>query len=104
MRLYNFRQLFTLLLSLTLCGFGVYLGLQLPRMSPVGPISIVQELIRSNPSYGSEVTVALGVVGFLLGIWLGPRLGDKIIGAGKSLERMSANDKIAVGAPPGAIV
>ena len=42
-------------------------------------------------------SIALALLGLLVGIWIGPRVADKIIQAGKSLERMSATDKIAVG-------
>src|SRR5437773_1288599 len=97
MSLRNFRSLFTLLFSLLLCGFGIYLGLQVPKMPQIGPVPSGDYLIQHISHFDVEVTIALALLGLLVGIWIGPRVADKIIQAGKSLERMSATDKIAVG-------
>ncbi len=96
MGLRTFRQLFSLLLSVTLAGFGTYLGLQLSKMPAFGLVPSGEELLAKMPNYNIFVTIALGVVGFLLGIYFGPKSGDKIIQAGSELEAMSAPDKIAV--------
>lgn len=98
MPLRTFRGIFTLLLGLTLCGFGISLGVQLPRMHSFMGLPSGQDLINQIPNYGIAVTLALGVVGFLLGVYIGPRIGDQIVDAGRSLEAASATDKIAVGA------
>jgi uncharacterized protein YacL len=98
-RLFGFRQLFTLLLSLTLCGFGISAGLQVHKFGgwPRLFIPSGSDLMNWNPNYQVEVTIAFAVVGLLFGIWAGPRVGEEIVRIGKSLERMSATDKIAVG-------
>ena len=96
MGLRTFRQLFSLLLSLTLAGFGTYLGLQLSKMPAIWNVPSGEELLAKMPNYNIFVTIALAVVGFLLGIYFGPKFGDKIIQAGQELEAMSAPDKIAV--------
>ncbi len=96
-RLFGFRQLFTLILSLTLCGFGIYAGQQIHKVPSLLWLPSGKDLIAAHPGYQLEVTVALALVGLLFGIWIGPRIGDMIIRAGKSLEKMSATDKIAVG-------
>jgi uncharacterized protein YacL len=98
MRLLNFRTLFTLVFSLTLCGFGIYTGLQITKMPGFWVVPSGADLIHNDPSYEAKVTVLLGMVGLLFGVWVGPKIADTIIQAGKSLERMSATDKIAVGA------
>ncbi len=96
MGLRTFRQLFSLLLSVTLAGFGTYLGLQLPKMPAFWNFPSGEELLVKMPNYNIFVTIALAVVGFLLGIYFGPKCGDKIIQAGRELEAMTAPDKIAV--------
>jgi uncharacterized protein YacL len=98
MRLYSFRTFFTLLLSATLIGSGIYTGLQLPKMPAFWGVPSGEDLIHQIPNFQIGVPVALAGIGLLLGIWLGPKIGDLIIQAGKSLEKMSATDKIAVGA------
>src|SRR5258707_765217 len=98
MRVFSFRTLFSLLLSVTLSGFGIYLALQLKYMRLPAPFPSGEDLISHDPAYQVEVAIALGVVCFLLGSWIGPRIADTIIHAGNSLEKMSATDKIAVGA------
>ena len=96
----NIRTLLTVALSLLLASFGVYLGLQLPHMPaiPALYISNGEDLIKAAPSYQATTTVALALVGLLLGFYLGPRLGEIIVRAGRWLEMMSATDKIAVAA------
>jgi len=94
MRLHTFRQIFALLLMLTLCGTGIYTGLHLLEIQHVWLI----DQMRSIPNYTVQATVALAAVGLLLGLWIGPRVADLIISAGKALEQMSAADKIAIGA------
>ncbi|HLJ56084.1 MAG TPA: PIN domain-containing protein [Chthonomonadaceae bacterium] len=98
MRLHTFRQIFALLLMLTLCGTGIYSGLHLLDVQHVWIIDQMKDQVRSNPNYTVQVTVALASIGLLLGLWIGPRIADLIIGAGKGLEQMSAADKIAIGA------
>lgn len=97
MQLRTFRQLFTLILSLTLCGFGIYLGLQLPNMPGLWSIPSGKDLVQTLPNYHIAVTVALAMVGMLVGFWIGPRFGDQIVQTGKSLEAMPVTDKVAVG-------
>jgi uncharacterized protein YacL len=94
MRLHTFRQIFALLLMLTLCGTGIYSGLHLLEIQHVRLI----DQMRTIPNYTVQATVALAAIGLLLGLWVGPRLADLIITAGKALEQMSAADKIAIGA------
>jgi uncharacterized protein YacL len=79
---------------LTLCGSGIYTGLHLLEIQQVWII----DQMRSIPNYKVQVTVALAAIGLLLGLWIGPRIADLIVSAGKALERMSAADKIAIGA------
>ena len=99
MRLHTFRQIFALVLMLTLCGTGIYSGIHLLDIQHVWIIEQMRTISRdANPNYTVQVTVALGAIGLLLGLWTGPRIADLIIGAGKSLEQMSAADKIATGA------
>ena len=104
----NIRTLLTVALSLLLASFGVYLGLQLPHMPaiPALYISSGEDLIKAAPAYQATTTVALALVGLLLGFYLGPKIGEIIVRAGRSLEVMSAPDKIAVsiGTALGAIV
>ncbi len=94
----NIRTLLTIALSLLLASFGVYLGLQLPHMPAIPRLSIQsgEELIKLVPAYQATTTMALALVGLLLGFSLGPRLGEIIVRAGRSLEMASAADKIAV--------
>ncbi|HLK59751.1 MAG TPA: PIN domain-containing protein [Chthonomonadaceae bacterium] len=97
MRLLNFRTLFTLILCLLLGGLGYWLGSQLPHMPGFWWFPSGQDLIANHSGYETQVAVMLCVVGVLLGVWSGPRIGDQIIQAGKTLERSSPTDKIAVG-------
>ena len=96
----NIRTLLTVALSLLLASFGVYLGLQLPHMPAIPSLYILsgEELIKVTPAYQTTTTVALALIGLLLGFYLGPRLGEIIVRAGRSLEMASATDKIAVAA------
>ena len=91
MRLHTFRQIFALLLMLTLCGTGIYTGLHLLEIQHVWIIDQMRSLDQTRPSYAVQLTVALASVGFLLGLWM-------IIATGKALEQMSPADKIAIGA------
>lgn len=93
MRSHTFRQIFALLLMLTLCGSGIYTGLHLLEIQH----NWIIEQMRTIPNETAQLTLAFGAVGLLLGLWIGPRLADMIVGAGKSLEQMSAADKIAIG-------
>lgn len=92
MALFKFRTLFTLILTALLISCGIYAGEQLLPFVPN-----FQELNQANPNYALTFKAGLATIGLLLGGWLGPRCADLIIQAGKSLERMSATDKIAVG-------
>lgn len=93
MRFFSFRTLFALVVSLALCGFGVYVGQVLPNiLKTVAPVS-ARDTVEALPGY---TTVALGVIGFLLGVWIGPRCSNIVLRAGRNLEEMSAADKIAV--------
>jgi uncharacterized protein YacL len=92
----NIRTLLTIALSLLLASFGVYLGLQLPHMPAIAALPSGEELIKATPAYQATSTVALALVGLLLGFYLGPRIGEVIVRAGRSLEMASAADKIAV--------
>src|SRR5690349_17089004 len=94
MRLHTFRQIFALLLMLTLCGSGIYMGLHLLELQHIWVI----DQMKAIPNYTVRVTVALAAIGLLLGLWIGPRIADLIVRAGKSLEQMSAADKIAIAA------
>jgi uncharacterized protein YacL len=98
MRLHTFRQLFALLLMLTLCGTGIYTGLHLLDIHNVWIIEQMRSIKDSQPNYSVQVTVALAAIGLLLGLWIGPRIADLIIRAGQTLEQMSAADKIAIAA------
>ena len=99
MRWLNIRTLLTVALSLLLASFGVYLGLQLPHFNGIQMLYIPsgEDLIKASPAYQVTTTVALALVGLLLGFYLGPKLGEVIVRAGRSLEMASAADKIAVG-------
>src|SRR5579871_4552798 len=96
MNLRNFRQLFVLVFTLILVIFGINLGLLLPKFSAYENGLGAAQLTANDPSFPLKVTIGLALVGLLLGISLGPRIGDLIVAAGWSLERMSASDKIAV--------
>jgi uncharacterized protein YacL len=87
---------------LTLCGTGIYMGVHLLELQHIWVI----DQMKSIPNYTVRVTVALAAIGLLLGLWIGPRIADLIVRAGKSLEQMSAADKIAIaaGTALGAIV
>ncbi|MCW3052894.1 MAG: Integral rane protein domain superfamily [Chthonomonadales bacterium] len=98
MRWLNIRTLLTVALSLLLASFGVYLGLQLPHFNGIPTLYIPsgEDLIKTSPAYQATTTVMLALVGLLLGFYLGPRLGEIIVRAGRSLEMASPADKIAV--------
>ena len=96
MRLFKFRTLFALVVSLALCGFGVYLGQQLPTILELPALAGLKDVISSIPAYTGKFTIALGTISFLLGVWVGPRFADMVLRAGHTLEEMSAADKIAV--------
>ncbi len=96
MRLFKFRTLFALVVSLALCGFGVYLGQQLPTILELPALAGLKDVISAIPAYTAKFTLALGTISFLLGVWVGPRCGDLVLRAGHTLEEMSAADKIAV--------
>lgn len=96
MKFVTFRFFFAFLLMSTLCGLGIYTGQQLHRLPSIGTFSI-KDTLNDMPGYQNLITAAIGGIGVLLGFWLGPRIAELIIKAGKSLERMSAADKIAVG-------
>ena len=72
---HTFRQLFALLLSATLCGIGIYFGQRLPLLPSLLGLPSGRELITRMPNYDVLVTVALAIVGLLLGFWIGPRIG-----------------------------
>ena len=95
MKFQSFRQIFTLILTASLCVLGVYLGSTLHFITDNPPAWL--SIIPSQKNYLLGVQVGLGAIGALLGISLGPRIADVIILTGKSLEAMSAVDKIAVG-------
>lgn len=92
MPIFKFRTFFTLVLTVMLINFGVYAGQQLLPFLPN-----FQELNQTSPNHALTFKVGLATIGLLLGGWIGPRIADLIIQAGKSLEKMSATDKIAVG-------
>ena len=94
----NFRTVFTLLLIIILGGAGIWLGLQLPNLDGFFGIPSGKDLISSIRFFQVMVPIALGVIGLLLGFWIGPKGGNLVVRAGESLEAMSAADKIAVGA------
>lgn len=98
MRWMNIRTLLTVALSLVLASFGVYMGTQLPHFQgwPALNIPSGEELMKVVPAYQVTTTVALALVGLLLGFYLGPRIGEVIVRAARSLEMASAADKISV--------
>ena len=62
MRMHTFRQIFALLLMLTLCGTGIYTGLHLLEIQHVWII----DQMRSIPNYTVQVTVALASIELLM--------------------------------------
>jgi len=94
---FSFRALFTLILCLLLGGLGTTAALQLHNLPSLWYLPSGADLINDHPRYQVEVTVMLTAVGLLMGFWIGPRIGDMIIEGGRSMERMAATDKIAVG-------
>jgi uncharacterized protein YacL len=94
---FSFRALFTLILCLLLGGLGTTSALQLHNLPSLWVLPSGADLINSHPGYQLEVTIMLTAVGLLMGFWIGPRIGDMIIEGGRSMERMAATDKIAVG-------
>ena len=95
MRFQSFRQIFTLIMMLSLCVLGVYLGSLLHYITDNPPVWLT---IPASKSYLLGVEIGIGAIGLLVGITLGPRVADVIINTGKTLESMSATDKIAIGA------
>ncbi len=96
MQVRTFRGMFTILLGIILLIFGIIIGRSLPALPAVMGLPSGKDLIAHIPNYAIAVVLALGVVGFLIGVYIGPRVADQIIQAGTTLERMSAADKIAV--------
>jgi uncharacterized protein YacL len=94
---FSFRALFTLILCLLLGGLGTSAALQLHNLPSIWVLPSGADLISSHPGYQIEVTIMLTAVGLLMGFWIGPRVGDMIIEGGRSMERMAASEKIAVG-------
>ncbi len=94
---FSFRALFTLILCLLLGGLGTSAALQLHNLPSLWVLPSGADLISAHPGYKIEVTIMLTAVGLLLGFWIGPRIGDMIIEGGRSMERMAASEKIAVG-------
>ncbi|HEV2474730.1 MAG TPA: hypothetical protein VGS41_18785, partial [Chthonomonadales bacterium] len=73
----SFRALFTVLFTVLLAYVGSYVGEVLLKIPGFRVVPI--------PGYSIKVRVAMTVVGLLAGIWTGPKLGDLIVQAGKSL-------------------
>jgi uncharacterized protein YacL len=81
-----------------LLGFlGFTLGLQI-RSLPAGGILEDIRQAATNPAYHQALVAALSVVGALAGVIIGPKLAQSVVNMGNAIERMSARDKIAVGA------
>src|SRR5580658_9692638 len=94
---FSFRALFTLIFCLLLGGLGTTAALQLDKLPSFWYVPSGADLISSHAGYKTEVTVMLTAVGLLMGFWIGPKIGDMIIEGGRSMERMAATDKIALG-------
>jgi uncharacterized protein YacL len=100
MKLLNFRTLFTLILSVTLGCFGLWLGTQLPNLPPlkIGSFPELPSGQQLAAGQGLAYFVSMiGLIGLFFGLWLGPKIAAVIVDAGRAMERMSAADKLSVG-------
>jgi uncharacterized protein YacL len=73
------------------------LGLAIPNLPSNSVFDTLKDVARENPFYFKYTVGALGVLGVLIGFFLGPRTAQSIINAGNAIERMSTRDKVAVG-------
>ncbi|MEP6757036.1 MAG: PIN domain-containing protein [Chthonomonadales bacterium] len=97
MSIRNFKQLFMAVCALVLGGLGVSLGLGIKALPENSIFSMFREFAQLSEPYARFLIGALGMLGILLGVILGPKLAQRIIYAGNAIERMSTRDKISVG-------
>lgn len=107
MSIRNFKQLFSVVFAIILGGilFGIGLLVKNSVEEPAPHLGawyhpaliILKELNDSYPFYLKYTLVALGILGVLVGVFVGPPLAQAIVNAGNAIERMSTRDKMAVG-------
>ncbi len=97
----NFKQLFSIAVALILGALGLAIGFALQsyiRNADSGTtLGLFHETMGSHPYYQGALVASLGMIGLLIGVVLAPKVAERLIDTGNSVERMSAKDKIAVG-------
>lgn len=97
MTIRNFKQLFSVVLALILGTLGLGLGLNIRSLPSIWLFPSFSELAEMYPAYFPFTVGALSILGVLIGTIIGPKIAQRIVDAGNSIERMSTRDKIAVG-------
>lgn len=97
MSIRSFKQLFSIVFALILGGLGATMGVSVKNLPSVLNLPSGPDLIDHYQGYYPSVIVALGMLGILLGIIVGPKVAQGIVNMGNAIEGMSTRDKIAVG-------
>jgi uncharacterized protein YacL len=102
MSIRSFRQLFGVVFALIFCILAGFMGYEFKNWAPtINPSNtFLAALKEQTPSQLTFTAVSLGIIGLLVGIVTGPKVADRLVIAGNSLEAglkgMSTKDKIAV--------
>lgn len=101
-KLRGFKQIFSIVFALILGSVGLSLGLMLRgyiqgTKDPVMFLQWVKDVTMERPWYLTFLANALGWLGILFGIIIGPKAAQSLVDAGNALEQASTKDKLAIG-------
>jgi uncharacterized protein YacL len=103
MSIRNFKQLFGVVFALIFCILAGVVGFEyktwVSTITPNGS-ALLSALRDQGQGQLTFTAFSLGLIGLLLGVVMGPKVADRLVGAGNALEAglkgMSTKDKIAV--------
>jgi uncharacterized protein YacL len=105
MSIRSFKQLFGVVFALIFCILAAVLGFEFKNWVPtiqigIPPNPLLAALKDQSAGQLTFTAVSLGIIGLLVGVVTGPKVADRLVGAGNALEaglkNMSTKDKIAV--------